>query len=225
MQIRLLIFWSLLGLLVLISSCTSDTTMPSTAPSSSQDKTQEKGTLSTVEKGDRASWQKPNVVIQKMGHIADKTIADIGAGTGYFSFRLVRDAKKVIAIDIDSSMLQLIDAFRNTMSSDLQSKLETRLALPEDPLLQKGEADIYLIVNTVAYLDRLQYFKTLRSIMKPGDQLFIVDFKVRRLPIEAPAYEDRVLMHIVEEDLYAAGFEGVTVDDRSLEHQYIIKAY
>ncbi len=171
---------------------------------------------------DRTSWQKPEIIVGMMGDLTGKTVADIGAGTGYFSFRMIHDAAKVIAIDIDTSMIQLIEAFKSTMSSSLQDKLETRLALPDDPLLKKGEADIYLIVNTVAYLDRRAYFTNLRSLMKPGDILMIVDYKVRRLPIEAPPYDERVMIHLLEEDLLEAGFNEVYVDDTSLDFQYVV---
>ncbi len=171
---------------------------------------------------DRTSWQKPEIIVGLMGDLSGKTVADIGAGTGYFSFRMIHDAAKVIAIDIDTSMIQLIEAFKSTMSESLQEKLETRLALPDDPLLKKGEADIYLIVNTVAYLNRPQYFAKLHSLMKPGDILMIVDYKVRRLPIEAPPYDERVLVHLLESDLYDAGFQQVYADDTSLDFQYVV---
>lgn len=174
--------------------------------------------------GDRTSWQKPEIIVSQLGNLNGKTVADIGAGTGYFSFRLVQQAEKVIAIDIDTSMLDLIEAFKSTMAESLQEKLETRLALPDDPMLEKGEADIFLIVNTVAYLDRPQYFAKLRSLMKQGDQLMIVDYKVRKLPIDAPPYSERALVHLVEEDLLAAGFQQVMVNDTSLDYQYIIIA-
>jgi len=56
----------------------------------------------------RKEWQKPELVMQILGNLDGQVIADLGAGTGYFSFRLMRKAKHVIAIDIDPIMLKMI---------------------------------------------------------------------------------------------------------------------
>ena len=42
----------------------------------------------------RIAWQKPELVMSKLGDLTDKVVADIGAGTGYFTFRLAPRAKK-----------------------------------------------------------------------------------------------------------------------------------
>ncbi|MBC7885767.1 MAG: methyltransferase, partial [Saprospiraceae bacterium] len=95
----------------------------------------------------RAIWQKPGLVIEKLGNISDKIIADIGAGNGYFSLRLAYKAKKVIAIEIDEKFLAHIDSVKVRLPKEFQSKIETRLAVPNDPGLEKGEVDIILIIN------------------------------------------------------------------------------
>ena len=48
----------------------------------------------------RAQWQKPDEVIASLGPLDGKTVADIGAGTGYFAFPIAKKAAKVMAIDI-----------------------------------------------------------------------------------------------------------------------------
>ena len=50
--------------------------------------------IADYENKDRGIWQKPNMVISLLGDLEDKTVADIGAGTGYFTFRIVPKAKK-----------------------------------------------------------------------------------------------------------------------------------
>ena len=174
---------------------------------------------------ERTSWQKPGLILDKLGDISDKTIADIGAGTGYFSFQLVHRANKVIAIEIDSNLVNLINAFKSTMSEEKQAKMEARLALTDDPLLDKGEADIALFVNVIPYIqDRTAYLTSLKQDLADGGKVMIVDFKVKRLPIDAPPYDERIVMSIIEEELYAAGFSQVEVDDTTLDFQYIITA-
>ena len=46
----------------------------------------------------RMVWQRPDVVIKALGNIENKVIADLGAGIGYFSFKLLSSAKKVICL-------------------------------------------------------------------------------------------------------------------------------
>ncbi|MBK9734656.1 MAG: methyltransferase domain-containing protein [Saprospiraceae bacterium] len=103
----------------------------------------------------RAIWQKPGLVIAKLGDISDKVIADIGAGTGYFSFRLAGKAKKVIAVEIDKKFIDYIDSTKIFLPQNVGQKIETRLALHDDPLLKQNEVDIILIINTVAYINDL----------------------------------------------------------------------
>ena len=50
---------------------------------------------------DRNQWQQPDKVLTSLGELNGKTIVDIGAGTGYFAFRLLEKGAKVIAVDID----------------------------------------------------------------------------------------------------------------------------
>lgn len=197
------------------------------ASTSAQQQPQESAPPATEEVSinDRTSWQKPTLILDKLGDLSDKTVADIGAGTGYFSFQLVHRAQKVIAIEIDSNLINLINAFRSTMSEEKQAKMEARLALTDDPMLKIGEADVALFVNVIPYIEnRVDYLTSLRKNLAENGRLMIVDFKVKRLPIDAPPYNERVVMHIIEEELYQAGFSTVEVDDSTLDFQYIITA-
>ena len=179
----------------------------------------------TININDRTSWQKPNSIINKLGILSDKTVADIGAGTGYFAFRLIHRAEKIIAIDIDTTMINLIEAFKSTMSTSLSSKIETRLAPSDDPMLANNEVDIVLLSNVIPYLEnRIEYLGNLIPSLRIGGKIVIVDFKTKRLPIHAPDYSDRVLMHVIEEELYEAGYSYVEIDDTTLDFQYIIVA-
>ena len=54
----------------------------------------------------RTIWQQPRMIIQRLGNLQNKVVADIGAGPhGYFSFQLAGEAKKVLAVDIDREVL------------------------------------------------------------------------------------------------------------------------
>ena len=175
----------------------------------------------------RYAWQKPQLVIDRLGDIDEKVVADIGAGTGYFSFRLVKKSKRVIAVDIDQNMIDLMDLFIDNLDTSEQEKIETRLASSDDPNLKEQEVDVAIIINTIGYInDRTDYLNRLRTSLKPGGLLFIVDFKMKRIPDDiAPSAQYRVNILDLEHDLIESGYSALSVDDISLDYQYIIKAY
>ena len=173
----------------------------------------------------REAWQKPNLIMDKMGDLENRVVADIGAGTGYFSFRMLSTAKKVIAIEIENDLIELMKNLAFSLSDNNKEKFETRLADPDNPKLTPSEVDDILIVNVVGYFeDRLDYFRKCYTSLESNGRIHIVDYKVRKLPIEAPDYSNRVYIHLIEEELEAAGFTDITTDDTSLDYQYIVQA-
>jgi len=175
---------------------------------------------------DRVLWQKPKLVISKMGDLRDKTVADIGAGSGFFSRRLAQHAKKVIAIEIDERFIEFMDSIKLVeLSEKYQKRFETRLATPEDAKLKPAEADLVLMVNTYIYIkNRVPYLKKLMNGIAPGGKIFIVDFKRKRIPIANPPAKLRIPLYQVEAELEEAGYKNIVSDDRSLDYQYIVMA-
>jgi SAM-dependent methyltransferase len=172
----------------------------------------------------RVIWQKPDLVLSLLGNLKGKTVADIGAGTGFFAFRVANNGGKVIAIDIDPRAIEWIEAEKKRYPVEVQALLETRLASPYNPNLASGEADIVLMVNTYIYIeDRVTYFRNLRAGLKQGARLIIIDFKDRETPI-GPKLEERIPLRQVQAELTQAGYSILSADDDSLDYQYIVIA-
>lgn len=177
------------------------------------------------ESNSRDIWQKPQLIINLIGK--NKVVADIGAEFGYWSFKLLPNAKKIIGIDIDDEMIALMDQLVKDYPKELANKFEARLALPNDPKIEEKEVDVVLIVNTIAYIsNRVEYLQNLIPTFKNNGEIIIIDWKIKRLPHGdmAPPYEEREYLNIIEEELYQAGYKDIKTDDTSLEYQYIIKA-
>lgn len=180
--------------------------------------------VADFESKDRVIWQKPDMVIALLGDLRGKTVADIGAGSGYFTFRLVPKAKKVIGIDIDPRFITFMDSVKVRLPKEYQGQFESRLARPDDPLLKPGEADAVVIVNTYGYIEnRVNYLKTLHKGMSDHGRLLIIDFKKNNLPI-GPPVEFKVAQSQVERELKSAGFTLTSIDNESLDYQYIVLA-
>lgn len=220
---------------VLLAGCQDDQktyTEPAPAPVSSSTDAPKPNKGKTVagvaedyESTNRVIWQKKDMVLELLGDLDNKTVADIGAGTGFFTLPLVEKAKKVIAIDIDRRFISYLDSIKVLqLSEDMQPRLETRLATPNDPRLRAGEVDIIVIVNTFMYIeDQPAYLQKLKNALADNGRLLIIDFKRKRTPIGPPS-DIRVPLHVVEDRLYAAGYRNITADDTSLDYQYILLA-
>lgn len=169
----------------------------------------------------RADWQRPDEVLAKMEPLAGKTVADIGAGTGYFSFRLAERAEQVIAIDIDPRFIRYIEEKRDSLGLD---NLVARKTTPNTPGLQAEEVDYVLMVNTYHHIDdRPLYMALLRKGLKPGGAFWVVDFKGGKLPVGPPA-RMKISAEAAQAELAEAGFDTFELDTTLLPHQYILVA-
>ncbi len=168
---------------------------------------------------DRDASQKPAVVIEKLQLTAGMTVADIGAGTGYFMEHLVGavgSSGRVLSIDIEPSMVRHLKARANKAGFD---NVEARLALTDDPLLADGSVARILVVNTWHHIpERESYGKKLFRALSPGGEVFVIDFNMQTS--RGPKKEHRLKPELVLAELEAAGFE-TRLDATSLPDQYI----
>ncbi|MEM9390110.1 MAG: methyltransferase [Bacteroidota bacterium] len=179
--------------------------------------------VKTYEDPERGVWQNPDLIIEKFGLLSGKTVADIGAGTGYFSFKLASKGADVVAIDIEEQFLDYI-AERQQELVNLSGKISTRLSVPNDPLLEEQEVDFILIVNTYHFLEeRLSYLSQLRKGLKVNGKIIIVDFKAGKQPV-GPLEEFKIAKEIVEQELNQVGFVQIESDAEALKYQFIITA-
>ncbi|RME21472.1 MAG: methyltransferase domain-containing protein [Deltaproteobacteria bacterium] len=172
----------------------------------------------------RAAWQKPAELVAALEIQPGSTVADIGAGTGYFNRYLaeaVGPEGHVVAIDIEPSMVEHM-ARRAVQEGTPQ--VEARLGRPDDPGLKPGEADLVLMVDTYHHIDgRVSYFAALRDRVAPGGRLVVVDFKPGDLPVGPPPGH-RISQEQVVDELTRAGWTiGDSLD--ILPYQYVQVAW
>jgi ubiquinone/menaquinone biosynthesis C-methylase UbiE len=152
----------------------------------------------------RDAWQKPDAVIRELRLAPDDVVADLGAGTGYFSVRLARAVPKgrVLAIDNEQSML---DFTRKRAEQAGVKNVETLLATESDPKLPAG-VNVVLIVDTYHHLtDRVAYFERVRPKLADGGRVVVVDFKMGKLPI-GPPDDHKIARETIESEMTNAGY-------------------
>jgi len=162
----------------------------------------------------RDAWQKPHDVITALALKPAESIADIGAGTGYFSRRFARHAGKVYAVDIDQKLLDIA-------AKDAPANLKTVLASPDDPKLDPASVDTIFFCDVLHHIsDRPAYYQKLRRTLKPGGRIVIVDFYKKPLPVGPPPAM-KLSEKEVEAELKSAGFRLQKSFD-ILPHQYFL---
>ena len=128
----------------------------------------------------RDEWQQPDRVVADMGLKAGATVADVGAGRGYFTFRLaaaVGEKGKVFATDIDAKALA---AIKDQAARENRKNIETVLSEPTDTKLQPACADVVLVSDVLHHVDeklREPLLKNVVQALKPGGFLFILDWR------------------------------------------------
>jgi ubiquinone/menaquinone biosynthesis C-methylase UbiE len=174
--------------------------------------------IKALEDPARDAYQKPHEVIEALGIRPGEVIADIGAGSGYFTLRLahhVGPTGRVYGVDVSPDMNRHLNA-RVRDAGPLN--VATNLAPPDDPLLPQA---VDLFVDVWHHIeDRPGYLATMRSLLKPGGQVVMIDFHKRDLPVGPP-----VAMKISRDDLIkemtAHGFR-VAAEHTFLPYQYFL---
>jgi ubiquinone/menaquinone biosynthesis C-methylase UbiE len=177
--------------------------------------------IASLEDPARDQWQKPDAVVEALKLRPGEVVADIGAGSGYFSLRFARavgDRGRVYAVDIDPEMIRHLN--RRRRDEHLRNVV-TVLSDPDDPLLPEGSVDRVVIVDTWHHVeDHATYLQRLRKVLRPGGQVVQIDFQKRELPVGPP-----LSMKIAREDLVkemeAAGFQ-LSGEQTFLPYQYFL---
>ena len=180
--------------------------------------------IALFEDESRDAWQMPDRVIRSLQIEAKNAIvADIGAGSGYFTRRLALQVPegRVYAVDVDREFEGHLLDNREAWGTP---NIEPHLALYDDPMLPAGTIDLVFAANTYAYIrDRVRYFERVRRALKPGGRLAIIDFRPDATPPSgiAPAPEHRVDRERAAAELQEAGFV-VLKEETFLPHQWYL---
>jgi SAM-dependent methyltransferase len=141
--------------------------------------------IAFLERPERAKWQKPDAVVTAMALSGDETVADVGAGSGYFSFRFAHALPrgKVVAIDIAPEMVRHI---HHKAMTEKVPNLEVVLGKPEDPGVPEGATVVFLCDVLHHVPDPAAWLGKLAGEMKTGTRLVLIEFKEGKLPQGPP---------------------------------------
>lgn len=167
---------------------------------------------------ERDAWQKPHQVIQALALAPDARVADLGAGTGYFSARLANMLPKgrVYAVDIEPDMVRFL---RDRATREKLANLVAIQGTADDPRLPE-KVHLILLVDVYHHIEgREAYFRKLRASLRAGGRVAIIDFTLdspRGPPVAA-----RVAPDVVKAEMRAAGL-ALSAEHRFLPDQYFL---
>ncbi len=171
-----------------------------------------KAMIAVFESNERDSWQQPDKVVRALPIASrEAVLADIGAGSGYFTRRLAGRVPngRVFAVDVDGEFADYLLAQREVWGTP---NIEPHLAMYDDPMLPPGEIDLVFTANTYAYIrDRVAYFSKVRSALRSGGRLAVIDFRPdAEVPATmAPDPRYRIARDTAVHELELAGFRVV----------------
>jgi ubiquinone/menaquinone biosynthesis C-methylase UbiE len=130
-----------------------------------------------LERPEREETELPQQVVEKMNLRPTDVVADVGAGTGYFTFRMspVVTQGKVYAVDIQLEMLALIEARKKKLNA---GNIVTILGSERDSTLPKDAIDAVLLVD--AYHEFSYPREMMESIfksLKPGGRVVQIEYR------------------------------------------------
>ena len=180
-----------------------------------------KAYIAMLENPQRDSEQKPDEVIAALDLKPGETLVDIGAGSGYFTFRFARkvgDSGRVYAVDINSDMILYMN--RHIRDKKVRN-VTTILSAPDDPLVPDVPVNRFFVCNTWHHVQsRPRYIALMKKMLKPGGQIVVVDYKKKQLPVGPPP-EMKLAKREVIAELEAGGFKLAKEHD-FLPYQYFL---
>lgn len=170
---------------------------------------------------ERDTWQKPAEVVKAMNLRPGDVVADIGAGTGYFTRHIaaaVGPSGKAIGLDIEPGMVEYMkeDARKLNLSN-----YEARVVKTDDPGLGPHSVDVIFLCDTYHHIEnRVEYFRNVSPSLKPGGRVVVVDF-IKDTDF-GPPRDHKMAEEAVIEELQNAGYRLITSHDL-LQYQYFLE--
>jgi len=154
--------------------------------------------LQYLEEPDRGEWQMPERVIETLRLRESDVVADIGAGTGYFSRRFARQVAHVYAEDVDPEALSFL-------RREALAKVTVVPGKPENPMLPPNSCNVVFICDVLHIVKKRSVFlNNVVPALKRGGKVVIIDFYRRELPVGPPLWANLSEQEVKEDFLKAA---------------------
>lgn len=180
-----------------------------------------KDRIASMERSERDAWQKPDEVVKALDLKNGEVVADIGAGTGYFSRPLAKAVApdgKVYAVDVAADVLGYL---KERAGQEGIHNIVTIVSEEDDPKLPANAVDLAFFCDTTHHIaNRVNFYRKMSAGMKPHSRLAIIDY-----PPGSPRAPHKPEQHVARDaairEAEQAGFKYVK-DFKFLPYHYFL---
>jgi ubiquinone/menaquinone biosynthesis C-methylase UbiE len=156
----------------------------------------------------REGWQLPDQVIEKLSIQPGQTVADIGSGDGYFTFRLAQEVGPdgiVFAVDVDE---EVVEKLRKKAAQSDHRNIRVVLGKLDDPRLTEQQVDLAFLCHSYHHIEnRNAYFALLKTYLKPSGRLAVIDLKPIPLVRILLPHDHWIAKETIEKELQQVGYQ------------------
>jgi SAM-dependent methyltransferase len=175
-----------------------------------------------LERREREEEENPDLAMRLIRVQRGQTVADLGAGSGYYTRRLAKavgDTGRVYAVDIQQGMLDLLQA---NLAREKITNVVSVLGAPDDPRLPADSLDLVLMVDVYHEFGRPQtMLQRMKEALKTGGRLVLLEYRGEDpdVPIRP---EHKMTKAQVKLELEHEGFTQQRIyDDLPWQHLFI----
>ncbi|MEM6545730.1 MAG: class I SAM-dependent methyltransferase [Pseudomonadota bacterium] len=136
-----------------------------------------------LERPGRQREERTDLLIKGLPLERDSVVADIGAGTGYFTFPVAARVPdgRVYAVDIQPEMLEIV---RERIAESGVNNVETILGSVQSPELPAGQIDLAFIVDAYhEFSHPREMGESLKAALKPGGYLVLIEYRAEDITV------------------------------------------
>ncbi|BDU72548.1 class I SAM-dependent methyltransferase [Mesoterricola silvestris] len=184
-----------------------------------------KGYLSMLERKERAAFQKPERILASLAFRPGERVADVGAGSGYFTVpvaRAVGPTGSVLAVDILQDMLDYVE--RRAQAEQL-TNIKLLRSRADDPMLPAAGADTILLVDVLHYVkERTPFAVKLKAGLAPGGRIVVIDYIPKPMSERpwGPSVDQQFSRDTMDREMAAAGLKRVQAFDYLPEQWFAV---
>ena len=174
-----------------------------------------------LERESRETEEQPSTTVQQLELKPDDVVADIGAGTGYFSFRIAEKVPegKVYAVDIQPEMLDAVNFLKQENNI---ANVETILGKEDNPNLPPASIDLAFMVDAYHEFAYPREMMTgIYQALKPGGRVVLLEYRKENPMIMIKSLH-KMTQKQVKKELKAVGLKWQTTKEFLPEQHFLV---
>lgn len=174
-----------------------------------------------LERPDRQREERTDLLVDNLPLTRNSVVADIGAGTGYFSFRIAERVAggEVLAVDIQQEMLDIIESRK---AGGAPGNVTTIRGTERDPRLPEAAVDLILMVDAYhEFSYPREMSQAMVKALRPGGYLVLIEYRAEDPAVAIKPLHKMTAAQAIAE-MQAVGFEWERTEDFLPQQHFLV---